>query len=160
MRLAFVLALIASTLPGPLAAGSMDKVIRAQVVQVPDGDSLTIVINGEMVRARLAGIDAPEGQQPFSDQSRESLFDMCFWVEAELTPVTKDEYGRIRAQVKCNGIDVNSEQVKRGLAWVYDNTKDTALKALQAKARAAGRGLWGSDFPVSPIPPWEWNDFF
>jgi endonuclease YncB( thermonuclease family) len=160
MRLAFVLALIASILPGPLAAGSMDKVIRAQVVQVPDGDSLTIVIDGEMVRARLAEIDAPEGQQPFSDQSRQSLFDMCFWVEAELTPVTKDEYGRIRAQVKCNGIDVNSEQVKRGLAWVYDNTKDTALKALQAKARAAGRGLWGSDFPVSPIPPWEWNDFF
>jgi endonuclease YncB( thermonuclease family) len=160
MRLAFVLALIGSMLPCPLVAGSMDRVIHAPVIQVPDGDSLTIVLKGEMVRARLAEIDAPEGQQPFSDRSKKSLFDMCFWVEAELTPVTKDEYGRILARVKCNGVDVNSEQVKRGLAWVYDDSKDTALHELQAKARAAGRGLWGSDFPVSPIPPWEWDDFF
>ena len=113
-----------------------------------------------MVRARLAEIDAPEGQQPFSDRSKKSLFDMCFWVEAELTPVTKDEYGRILARVKCNGIDVNSEQVKRGLAWVYDDTKDAALRELQVKARAAGRGLWGANSSLSPIPPWKWNDFF
>jgi endonuclease YncB( thermonuclease family) len=160
MRLSFLLALVISAFSLPSVAEPIGEVILAQVVQVPDGDSLTIVIDGEMVRARLAEIDAPEGQQPFSDQSRQSLFDMCFWVEAELTPVTKDEYGRIMARVKCNGIDVNSEQVKRGFAWVYDDTKDMALKELQAKARAAGRGLWGSDYPHSPIPPWEWNDFF
>ena len=69
MRLAFVLALIGSMLPCPLVAGSMDRVIHAPVIQVPDGDSLTIVLKGEMVRARLAEIDAPEGQQPFSDRS-------------------------------------------------------------------------------------------
>ncbi|HVW64111.1 MAG TPA: thermonuclease family protein [Nitrosospira sp.] len=141
-------------------AEPLDKAVHAQVVQVPDGDSLTIVIDGEMVRVRLAEIDAPEGQQPFSDRSRKSLFDLCFWVEAELTGITKDEYGRMRARVKCNGIDVNSEQVKRGLAWVYDDSKDATLQDLQAKARAAGRGLWGVQSPLSPIPPWEWNDFF
>jgi endonuclease YncB( thermonuclease family) len=160
MRLAFVLALIAFILPCPSIADSGGEVIRAQVVQIPDGDSLTIVIDGKIVRARLAEIDAPEGQQPFSDQSRQSLFDMCFWIEAELTPTAKDEYGRMVVRAKCNGIDVNSEQVKRGLAWVYEDTKDAALQELQAKARAAGRGLWGAGSPFAPIPPWEWNDFF
>jgi endonuclease YncB( thermonuclease family) len=85
---------------------------------------------------------------------------MCFWIEAELTSVTKDQYGRTLARVKCNGIDVNSEQVKRGLAWVYEDTKDTRLQKLQAEARAAGRGLWESDSPLSPVPPWEWHDFY
>lgn len=160
MRLTFVLALITFIMPYSSVAGPANEIIRAQVVQIPDGDSLTIVIDGKMVRARLAEIDAPEGQQPFSDQSRQSLFDMCFWVEAELTPTSKDEYGRMVVLVKCNGINVNSEQVKRGLAWVYDDTKDAALQELQVKARAAGRGLWGAQPPFSPIPPWEWNDFF
>lgn len=160
MRLTFVLALIAFILSCPSVAATADEVIHAQVVQIPDGDSLTIVIDGKMVRARLAEIDAPEGQQPFTDQSRQSLFDMCFWLEAELTPVAKDEYGRMVVRVKCNGIDVISEQVKRGLAWVYDDTKDAALRELQVKARAEGRGLWGVHSPFSPIPPWEWNDFF
>jgi endonuclease YncB( thermonuclease family) len=160
MRLALVLALIVSTLSFPAIANRIDKVIRAQVVQVPDGDSLTIVIDGEMVRVRLAEIDAPEGQQPFSVRSRQSLFDMCFWTEAELAFVTKDQYGRRLARVRCNGIDVNSEQVKRGLAWVYEDTKDTRLQELQAEARAAGSGLWGSDSPISPVAPWEWHDFY
>jgi endonuclease YncB( thermonuclease family) len=160
MRFPFLLALIISAFSLPSVAEPLDKPIHAQVVQIPDGDSLTIVIDGKMVRARLAEIDAPEGQQPFSDQSRQSLFDMCFWVEAELTPVAKDEYGRMVVRAKCNGIDVNSEQVKRGLAWVYEDTKDAALRELQVKARAAGRGLWGANSSLSPIPPWEWNDFF
>lgn len=160
MQLALVLAFILSTLSFPSNADPIDKIIRAQVVQVPDGDSLTIVIDGEMVRVRLAEIDAPEGQQSFSDRSRQSLFDMCFWIEAELTSVTKDQYGRTLARVKCNGIDVNSEQVIRGLAWVYEDTKDTGLQKLQAEARAAGRGLWESDSPFPPVPPWEWHDFY
>jgi endonuclease YncB( thermonuclease family) len=159
-QLAFLFTLVICMLPCPSVAEPLDKAVHAQVVQVPDGDSLTIVIDGHMSRVRLAEIDAPEGQQPFSDRSRKSLFDLCFWVEAELTGITKDEYGRMLARVTCNGIDANSEQVKRGLAWVYDDTKDDALRELQAKARAAGRGLWGAQSPLSPIPPWEWNDFF
>ncbi|SFH56630.1 nuclease homologue [Nitrosospira sp. Nsp14] len=61
------------------------------------------------------------------------------------------------ARVKCNGVDVNAEQVRRGLAWVKDQSaKDRTLSKLQNEARSARRGLWSRE---SPVPPWEWHPF-
>lgn len=146
--------IIAITLSPPAAADLTDQKIRAQVVQIVDGDSLTIVIDGEMVRVRLAEIDAPESKQPYTKRSKKSLSDLCFWIEAELTSITKDQYGRTLARVKCNGLDVNAEQVKRGMAWVYEgHAEDPELYRLQAEARAAKRGIWSTKYPV---PPWQW----
>jgi micrococcal nuclease len=156
MRLAIAaLVLIASlALPCAVLAEPDSKVIRAQVLQIVDGDSVTVSINGELVRVRLAEIDAPEGDQPFAVESRQSLFDLCFWTPAELSSISKDHYGRMLARVKCNGVDVNTEQVRRGLAWVKDQTvKDKTLYKLQDEARAAKQGLWSRE---SPLPPWEW----
>jgi micrococcal nuclease len=142
------------TLPCPVFAEPNSEVIRAQVLQIVDGDSVTVSIDGELVRVRLAEIDAPEGDQPFAVESRQSLFDLCFWTHAELSSTSKDHYGRMLARVKCNGGDVNAEQVRRGLAWVKDQTvKDKTLYKLQDEARAAKRGLWSRE---SPLPPWEW----
>jgi endonuclease YncB( thermonuclease family) len=146
--------IIAITLPHSAAAELADEIIRAQVVQIVDGDSLTIVIDGERVRVRLAEIDAPESKQPYTKRSKKSLSNLCFWREAELTSITKDQYGRILARVKCKGVDVNAEQVKRGMAWVYEkHAKDPELYKLQAEARAAKRGIWSTKYPV---PPWQW----
>ncbi len=144
-------------LPSPVFAKPDSKAIRAQVLQIVDGDSVTVSINGELVRVRLVEIDAPEGDQPFAVESRQSLFDLCFWVHAELSSISRDYYGRTLARVKCNGVDVNIEQVRRGLAWVKDQAaKDKKLYQLQEEAKAAKRGLWAFD---SPIPPWEWRPF-
>ena len=35
----------------------------------------------------------------------------------------EDRYGRIVGKVLINGVDANLEQVKRGLAWWYKNTR-------------------------------------
>jgi endonuclease YncB( thermonuclease family) len=141
-------------LPCDVFAEPNSRVIRAQVLQIVDGDSVTVSIDGELVRVRLAEIDAPEGDQPFAVESRQSLFDLCFWTHAELSSISKDHYGRTLARVKCNGVDVNAEQVRRGLAWVKDQTvKDKTLYKLQDDARAGKRGLWWRE---SPVPPWEW----
>jgi endonuclease YncB( thermonuclease family) len=144
-------------LPCAALAEPNSKVIRAQVLQIVDGDSVTVSINGELVRVRLAEIDAPEGDQPFAVESRQSLFDLCFWAPAELSSISKDHYGRMLARVKCNGLDVNAEQVRRGLAWVKEvrdqTVKHKTLHKLQDEARAAKRGLWSRE---SPMPPWEW----
>ena len=137
------------------AAASADEIIRAKAVSIVDGDSISAVINQELVRVRLAGVDAPEGNQPFAIDSRQSLHDLCFWVEAELSSISKDYYGRMLAKVKCNGVNVNAEQVRRGMAWVADQSvKDRELVQLQEEARAAKRGLWSYE---SPVPPWEWH---
>ncbi len=51
--------------------------------------------------------------------------------------------------------DANVEQVRRGMAWVFDRyVTDRSLYAVQDEARAARRGLWADP---DPVPPWEWR---
>ena len=116
---------------------------------------MTVVVDYRQVRVRLTEIDAPEKKQPFGNRSKQSLSDLCFLVEAELTLKGKDQYGRKLARVICNGIDANSEQVKRGMAWVFDKyEKDPQLYKLQDEARSARRGLWSDKAPTAP---WQWR---
>jgi micrococcal nuclease len=155
VRLSTLIA-IAALITLPLsAADPADEIIQATVVSVVDGDSISVVINRKLVRVRLAGIDAPEGDQPFAIHSRESLHELCFWVDAEIRSIKKDYYGRTLAQVRCNGVNVNAEQVRRGMAWATDQSaEDGELAQLQEEARAAKRGIWSYE---SPVPPWEWH---
>ena len=142
------------TLPYAIFAEPPREATRAQVLQIVDGDSVTVSIGSELVRVRLAEIDAPEDDQPFAIESRQSLFDLCLWAHAELSSISKDHYGRTLARVKCKDVDVNAEQVRRGLAWVKKHSaKDKKLFKLQEEARTAKRGLWSDE---SPTPPWEW----
>lgn len=126
------------------------------VVAISDGDTLTALCNDhQQVKIRLAEIDAPEKAQPFGDRSKQSLAAMCFQKQAEIRPQTKDRYGRTVARVICDGADANAEQVKRGMAWVYDKyVQDKSLYALQDEARAHKVGLWADN---EPIRPWEWR---
>ena len=53
-------------------------------------------------------------------------------------------------------IDANTEQVRRGMAWVFDRyaPPDSPLYSVQEEARATRRGLWAHN---DPVPPWEWR---
>jgi micrococcal nuclease len=130
--------------------------LTGQVIHVADGDTLTLVINKEWVRVRLAGIDAPEANQPFGTLSKDSLSDLCFWQQVTVIPKGKDQYGRMFAQIHCGDVDAGAEQVRRGMAWVYEHyVQDLGLKPLQADAKAAKRGLWADSYSK---PPWEWRE--
>ncbi len=150
----FIIALslvIFVALPSPAYAE-----LTGQAIHIADGDNLTVVIDDEHVRVRLAGIDAPEKNQPFGTRSRQSLSDLCFWKQVVVTPKGKDQYGRMFAKVRCGDVDAGEEQVKRGMAWVYDRyVKDPGLNPLQEEARTAKRGLWADSHPT---PPWEWRE--
>ena len=134
----------------------MISILMCLVVGIADGDTLTVLCNGnEQVKIRLAEIDAPEKKQPFGNRSKQSLSAMCFQKQAEIKPQTKDRYGRTVARVICDGADANVEQVKRGMAWVYDKyVRDRSLYAIQDKARASKVGLWADD---NPVKPWEYR---
>jgi len=131
--------------------------LAGQVLRITDGDNLTVLINREWVRVRLAGIDAPEPNQPFGTRSRQSLSDLCFWEQVVVTPKGgKDQYGRMFAKVHCHDVDAGEEQVRRGMAWVYDGyVKDTSLNPLEVEAKTAKRGLWADSYAQ---PPWEWRE--
>jgi endonuclease YncB( thermonuclease family) len=127
-----------------------------EVVGVSDGDTLTVLRDREQIKVRLVEIDAPEKAQAFGNRSKQSLSELCFGKTATLAEQGKDRYGRTLAQVACNGIDANTEQVWRGMAWVYRKyaVKDSPLYAVEGDARAVRRGLWADD---EPMPPWEWR---
>lgn len=127
----------------------------ASVIGISDGDTLTVLHERQQIKIRLAEIDAPEKAQPFGVKSKQSLSDLCFGKQAEVVPQTRDRYGRTVARVRCDGIDANAEQVRRGMAWVYDRyVTDRSLYLLQEEARSARRGLWADP---TPFPPWEWR---
>ena len=127
-----------------------------KVVGIADGDTLTVLTaSKKQHKIRLAEIDAPEKHQPFGSKSKQSLSDLCFGKEAEVSPRVKDRYQRIVARVKCGGVDANAEQVNRGMAWVYRRyAKDHDLYVLEHGAKAEKRGLWADS---SPTPPWQWR---
>ena len=127
-----------------------------KVVAVADGDTLTVLQEREQIKIRLVWIDAPEKAQPFGNRAKQSLAELCLGEVAQVAEQGKDRYGRTLAQVTCNGIDANTEQVRRGLAWVYRKyaPNDSPLYAIEKEARESGRGLWHDP---EPLPPWEWR---
>src|ERR1051325_4888844 len=57
-------------------AALADELI-GQVVGVPDGDTLTLRVDGGNLRVRLDGIAAPELGQPYGKSARRSLAQIC-----------------------------------------------------------------------------------
>ena len=132
------------------------QTITGRVVGVHDGDSITVLASGnEQLKVRLDGIDAPELKQAFSQQSKQTLSDLVFGKSVMLHVTGKDRYKRTLAVVVVNGLNVNLEMVRRGLAWRYDKySKDAELLAAQEAARKGKRGLW---IDPNAVPPWEWR---
>ncbi|WP_340137708.1 thermonuclease family protein [Aeromonas veronii] len=143
------MALFAVLAPALAAASELS----GRVVGVADGDTLTLLHAQTPVRIRLAEIDAPEKAQPFGQRSKQSLSDLCYGKEALVVVSAQDRYGRSIGRVWCAGTDANAEQVRRGMAWVYDRyATDKTLYSLQDAARQARNGLWADPAPVRP-----WN---
>lgn len=127
-----------------------------RVAKVLDGDTL-IVSNGEVRKTlRLANIDAPEKDQEFGDKATEKLTQLCNGKDVNYRTVDIDKYGRTVADVVCNGVDVNREMVRLGLAWVYTKyNRDPSLVEVEQASKAAKEGLWGA--LTFQTPPWEWR---
>ena len=138
-----------------LAQPAWAQTIVGKVVRVSDGDTLTLLVERTQVKVRLVEIDAPESKQAFGERSRKSLGDMCAGQQATVRYTSRDKYGLVLGRVECQGLDANSEQVRRGMAWVYDRyVTDRSLYALQNEARTGHLGLWADKRPTAP---WDWR---
>jgi len=127
----------------------------AKVIAVLDGDTVMVKRANGLVKIRLAEIDAPERAQTFGETSKRSLSDMVLNKQVKIVSQAIDQYGRMVAHLNVNGLDVNAEQIRRGMAWEYSNYHSNhALIALQEEARQVPRGLWALN---NPTPPWEWR---
>jgi len=126
------------------------------VVKVADGDTLTVLVNKRQFRVRLDGIDAPERGQAFGNRSQQSLANICAAKHAHVEDRGKDNYGRTIGRVSCAGVDANSEQLRRGMAWVFTQyvPLGSPLYELEAYARLRQLGLWAD---ARPVAPWAWR---
>ena len=128
----------------------------AEVVAVLDGDTI-IALSAlrQQTRCRLYGIDAPEKTQSYGQRSKQSLSDMVYRKIVEVEPLDTDRYGRTICKLTVAGVDVNREQVMKGMAWVYRQyTSDPSYLRAEDLARAQRLGLWQER---APIPPWEFR---
>jgi len=131
------------------------------VVSLSDGDTLTVNDGKAQHKIRLAGIDAPESNQPFGRQSASHLAQMVMGKAVTLIGQKIDRNGRRVAKVICEGLDTNLEQVKAGYAWHFktyekeQSTNDrTAYAEAEIQARSSHLGLWADP---NPMPPWDWR---
>lgn len=135
---------------------SFAEMLKGKVVGVSDGDTITLLLEGNKpVRIRLAQIDAPEKHQDFGQKSKQSLSEMIYMKEVTVKVWDTDRYGRIVGQIFDNGTDINLEQVKRGMAWVYTRyAKDPEYFKAMEIAKSKKIGLWSMP---NPVPPWEFR---
>jgi len=126
-----------------------------KVIAVMDGDTVLALRDGHPVKIRFAEIDAPEKAQPYGDASRKSLAEMVKGQQIRVISTAVDDYGRLIAKVRVGEINVNYEQVRRGLAWEYSRFHGNhELVALQHEAQQAKRGLWAE---AGAIEPSQWR---
>ena len=156
MALLFILAIIMPLLGRPAYA-------QWRVDRVFDGDSVRLIDkDGQRVAVRLAGIDAPEKNQAYSDRSRQNLISLMADCQPELSVQKIDRFGRSVGQMFCGERDLSLAQLERGYAWHftrYAREQPVELRSsyreAQERAKAAKLGLWHDD---NPIEPWVYRD--
>jgi endonuclease YncB( thermonuclease family) len=135
---------------------AMGQTISGRVVGVSDGDSLTLLVEGNrQIKVRLEGIDAPEGGQEFSRNAKAGLSHLVFGKDVTLEVTGTDRYERTLGVVHVGGVNANLALVRQGLAWHYKKySDDRALAQAEVDARASRSGLWAG---FDPMPPWEYR---
>jgi micrococcal nuclease len=148
--------LVLCVIAGQAVAAPPPATTTGKVVSVHDGDTVTVrTDDGQTLKVRLQGIDAPELRQPFGNRSRDELSALVKGKPVTLVEHGRDKYGRTLANVMVDGVDANARQVATGMAWHYERfDKSPGLARAQSTARAARRGLWGD---AAPVAPWEWR---
>lgn len=127
--------------------------LNGRVVAVADGDTITVLDGGKrQIKIRLHQIDAPEKSQDFGQASKQSLSGLVFGKQVRVEVADTDKYGRTVGKVWVGGMDANLEQVKCGMAWVYEKyANESAYFAAERTAKMNRVGLWNQP---NPTPPW------
>ena len=129
--------------------------VDAKVTAITDGDTLTVVAQGQNTTIRLACIDAPETKQTGGTESTQKLRQLIpIGSTVQVVPVARDQYNRVVAVVfgknsKGGNLNVNLQMVVEGHAVVYREYLSNCsggrqdLLAAEALAKNMALGFWG-----------------
>lgn len=151
----FALLFFLAAPPAAMMAASQDIRGAARAI---DGD--TLEVNGVLLNLR--GIDAPEPGQtcdrddktiPCGDIARWALMDLIAGTEivCRFDAAISDGDGHT-AFCAAGGFDISANMVHTGWAIAIAGDGE-AYRSTEARARAAGRGLWAGRF----VTPREWR---
>jgi endonuclease YncB( thermonuclease family) len=184
-----------------LAASGMAQAeeFTTKIIAVLDGDTVLIKRGAGVLKIRLVDIDAPEvghagmggkppnsqKDQPFGASSQQSLSGMVLGKQVNVVSRAMDQYGRMVAHLSVNGLDVNTEQIRLGMAWAAVGWRQSrrvptgvplaGKAASSAASRQSSRDTLHSNHELialeaearqaerglwamsSPIPPWDWR---
>ena len=129
--------------------------IPVKVLDVVDGDTIKVEVDGKSETVRFLLVDTPESVhpnkpvQPFSKEASKYTEDMLSGsnVELELGIGERDKYGRLLAYVYADGKSVQKSLLEKGLArvaYVFEpNIKYVDdYEKIQKQAQQEGIGIW------------------
>jgi len=131
--------------------------VKGVAQDVYDGDTFKLLENGQLIKVRIYGIDAPEANQEYGKESGKALRELIDGKEIRIKIQNKDPYGRTVGEPWLgDSINVSLWMVKNGNAWWYKSysKKRKDLQDAEAEAREKKIGIWLRD---NPIPPWDFR---
>jgi endonuclease YncB( thermonuclease family) len=133
--------------------------LTGKVIQVNDGDELTLFNLNRPVRIKLIGIDAPEMDQAFGVTAKQHLADLVLDKQVIVEYSGISHNSSLIGRVLFNESDMNAQMIRDGAAWFDPRYKSQLSDTLneiyyqsELAARNEKRGLWQSGDAVAP---WE-----
>jgi micrococcal nuclease len=151
--LAALIAMLVFSLLGRYQAAIQSKTEYVRVVEVNDGDTITVILEGRKERVRLIGIDAPElHQRPWGQRAKRHLQEMLnasqWTVSLEFDIEKRDQYGRLLGYIwTSDRWLINVRMLKDGYAMLFTVPPNIRyvdkFKKAQDEARGKSLGIWG-----------------
>jgi endonuclease YncB( thermonuclease family) len=142
-----------------LSVNAAAATLFGRVIEVNDGDVITVFNLNRPVRIKLLAVDAPEAGQAFGDVAKKHLSELVYdkSVSVEYWGIAAD--GSLVGRVTLNDADIGAQMIRDGAAWFDASNQDRLSAADRAiyrqseqAARSERRGLWEA---ANPIAPWE-----
>ena len=136
--------------------------IKYKVIKVSDGDTISVkklknnVLDGDLIKVRLYGVDAPEKDQDFGYESKKALMNYVSNKTIEIDIKSKDRYGRSVGILYVDGRNINEELLRDGYVWYYEqyDKNNERSRLLQENAMKNKLGLFSKK---GYIEPWKFR---
>lgn len=134
--------------------------VEGSVTKVVDGDTINVVVNGQIRTVRMIGIDTPEVVDPrkpvqcfgreASQQTHQLLDGKVVTMQADVTQGNTDKYYRLLRYVYlADGTFINLKLLQLGYAHEYTYNipyqYQQQFQQAQAEASQKGLGLWAAN---------------
>ena len=140
-----------------------------ETTKVSDGDTIAVDCDGEKLKLRFCGIDAPELSQPLGAESKALMSELVEGKQVVIRPIEIDRYGRTIAEVEVKGdrkgsngeyeiLFVGGEMVSAGMAYHYKQFSGNCpnrevIVSAENEAKSKKIGVWDGDYQK----PWDYR---